>query len=72
MAPQVITIKIAQLAKQVATARVSAGSSLEDFFKKRKLQVTSAVRVNGNVVPKTYRLRNGDIITIIGKVSGGR
>lgn len=64
-----ITVKIAQL-QDLQTVRIST-KTLGDFLKGREIEYNSDVRVNGEVKPATYSLRNGDIITVVGEVSGG-
>jgi len=67
-----IVIKVAELTKPLSTSRVKAGTSLADFLKNKEIEFDSSIRINGKVEAKSYKLRNGDIITIVGEVSGGR
>ena len=66
-----IVIKVAELTKPLSTSRVKAGTTLEDFLKHKEVEYNSSIRVDGNVVAKSYKLQNGDIITIVGEISGG-
>jgi sulfur carrier protein ThiS len=66
-----IVIKVAELTKPLSTSRVKAGTTLAGFLEHRKMEYDSSIRVNGVVVAKSYKLRNGDILTIVGEVSGG-
>ena len=66
-----ITVKMAELAKPLKTMQCAPGTTLESFLQKRDMKYDSKIRVNGVVVAKTQKLRSGDIITVIGNVSGG-
>jgi sulfur carrier protein ThiS len=66
-----ISIKVGKLTEALATYRVKKGTTLASFAESHEIELDSAVRVNGEVVAKSYTLRVGDIITIVGDVSGG-
>lgn len=66
-----ITVKIGELAKPLRTTQCVKGAKLEDFLSKRDMGYSSSIRVNGTVVARTYALKAGDIITVIGNISGG-
>lgn len=69
---KMITVRLAELTKQVVVSRVKSGTTLIDFLEKNGLSYSSAVRVNAETAGKIYKLHNGDIITVIGQVSGGK
>ena len=66
-----IVVRVAELTKPLTVSTISAGTSLSDFLEKKEVEYDSSIRVNGAVVAKSYKLRNNDIITIVGEVSGG-
>jgi sulfur carrier protein ThiS len=65
-----ITVRLAQV-QDLQTIHISA-KSLGDLLKAKNIEYNSSVRVNGEVKPAEYRLRNNDIITVVDAVSGGR
>ena len=66
-----ITVLLGSLVKPLVTKKCNVGTTLSKFLKDNDIQWGSAVRVNGETENKTYKLRNKDVITTIGTVSGG-
>ena len=66
-----IIVKLLELAKPIKSSTCKSGVTLEEFLKRRDRDYTSSVRVNGDVKSKTYTLKTGDIVSVIGAVSGG-
>lgn len=66
-----ITVRLAELTKPITVARIKAGTTLEQFLEAHSLAYSSAVRIGGETVRRDTRLKNGDIITVIGAISGG-
>jgi len=66
-----ISVKIAELAKQIEVKKIPAGTTLAQLLETHGATFSSAVRLNGNTANKGTKLKNGDIITIVGEVSGG-
>ena len=66
-----ITVRLAELTKPLVVSKIKAGTTLEEFLEKHDLEYSSSVRVNAETASKGTKLRNGDIITVIGAVSGG-
>ena len=66
-----LTIKVAELMKPLSSSTVKPGTTLGDFLTKKGVKIAQ-VRVNGVVKPGTYALKAGDLLCIVGEVSGGR
>lgn len=66
-----ITVKIAYLAKNLQTIRVKENSTVALVLEKLDIQPSGDIFVNGKRAGKTTKLRNGDIIGIVGNVEGG-
>jgi sulfur carrier protein ThiS len=66
-----ITVKVAELAKPLKPMTCAEGTTLASFLEKKDMKYSASIRVNGVVVSKTAVLHAGDIITVIGAVSGG-
>jgi len=67
-----ITVLVGELVKPLVTKRCDAGTTLIVFLEDNGIAWSSAVRVNGETEPKSYKLKQDDVITTIGSVSGGR
>lgn len=67
-----ISVKLARLAEPLRVIKVASGMSISDFLKKQGLAFDASVRVNAEKVRKDTKLRSGDIITAVSRVSGGR
>ena len=68
---KIIIVKIAELAKQLEIKKIPLGTTLAELLKDHGVSYSKAVRVNGESATETAKLKNGDIITIVGEVSGG-
>lgn len=66
-----VTIRLAELTKPLTVKKVKEGTTLSDFLEDNGLEYSSSVRVNAEATKKGYALKNGDIITVVGAVSGG-
>jgi len=67
-----INVMLGELVKPLVTKSCDAGTAIEEFLSDNDVRWSSAVRVNGETVTKSYKLKNDDVITTIGSVSGGR
>ena len=65
-------VMLARLGKQISTSNVASGTTISAFLTSKKLKFTASVRVNAKTVTARYKLKTKDIVTVIGKVSGGR
>ena len=63
---------LGELVKPLVIKKCNAGTTLGAFLKDNKISFSAAVRVNGEQEKESYKLRNDDVITTIGSVSGGR
>lgn len=68
---KIISVKIAELTKQLTIKKIPDGTVLSELLEEHGAEYSSAVRVNGESVKASAKLHNGDIITIVGEVSGG-
>ena len=68
---KIIIVKIAELAKQLEIKKIPLGTTLAELLEDHGVSYSKAVRVNGEAANQTAKLKNGDIITIVGEVSGG-
>ncbi len=66
-----ISVKVAELTKPLTASRIKKGTLLSAFLEKKGIDYSSSIRVNAEVQKQDYRLKNGDIITVVGEVSGG-
>lgn len=66
-----ITVMIGELVKPLIAKKCDAGTTLVDFLKDNGIKFSSNVRVGGETALRSYTLKNGDVITTIGSVSGG-
>jgi sulfur carrier protein ThiS len=66
-----ITIKIAHLARNLRTIKVKENSTVAFVLEKLSIQPSGDIFVNGKRASKATKLRNGDIIGIVGQVEGG-
>ena len=67
-----ISVKIAELAQPISTARIAVGTTLMQLLEKRDMEYSSSIRINGKVTSKSYKLKANDFVSIIGEVSGGK
>ena len=68
---QKITVSLGQLTKPLQVKKIDSGTTLGDFLGKEEISFNSRVRVNAEAEKESYRLREDDIITVVGEVSGG-
>lgn len=66
-----MTIKVAHLAQNMITIRVKGGSTVSEVLKKADITAEGDIFVNGKRAGMRTKLRNGDIIGIVGQVDGG-
>ena len=66
-----ISVSLAELAKPITVKKINAGTTLVDFLEDLNMEYSSSVRVNAKASKKSYKLKSGDIVSIIGAVSGG-
>ena len=67
-----IKVSLGSLTEQLRVSSIPEGTSVEVFLENMNKSYDSSVRVNGKAVTKGSKLKNGDIITLIDNVSGGR
>lgn len=67
-----VKVTLAQLAAPLQVSNIKPGTGISDFLKKREINYTSSIRVNGAQVNSRYLLKNNDIITVSTNVEGGR
>jgi len=67
-----IKVLVGELVKPLVTRECDAGTPLIKFLEDNGIQWGSSVRVNAEAESKEYKLKDGDVITTIGSVSGGR
>ena len=66
-----ISVKLGQLAKALEVKKIKSGTTLNEFLEDNGLSFSSSVRVNGEKASKSTELEAGDIIMVVGSVSGG-
>jgi putative ubiquitin-RnfH superfamily antitoxin RatB of RatAB toxin-antitoxin module len=66
-----IYVKVAQLATALKNIIVTTGATVEDVFKKAEITANGDIFVNGNRAGLRSKVKNGDIIGIVGQVEGG-
>ena len=66
-----ITVMLGELTKKLSTSKIKKGTTLGAFLEDNGTTHSSAVRVNAKAQKKSYVLKQGDIVTIVGEVSGG-
>ena len=66
-----ITVKVAQLAQEMQTIRVTENATVKQVLEKAELEVSGDIFVNGKRAGYGTKLKNGDIIGIVGQVEGG-
>ena len=66
-----ITVRLAELTKPMTVKKVDVGTKISDFLSSIGQSHTASIRVNAKAAGKRYVLKDGDIITIVGAVSGG-
>lgn len=66
-----ITVLIGELVKPLVIKKCDAGTTLIKFLGDNNIAWGSAVRVNSETEKQSYKLKNNDVITTIGSVSGG-
>lgn len=64
-------ITFVQLAAPLDIVDLKNACTVEEFLGRREIQFGASVRVNRKVVAKDYVLKNGDMISLTKKVSGG-
>ncbi len=72
MAEKTIAVRFGRLTEQLQVLKIAGGTLLVKFLKNRHLEFGPSIRVNGEEVSEEYTLHEGDIITDIDNVSGGR
>ena len=72
MATKQIAVRFGKLTEPLEVVKIEAGMNISKFLEARGLEFGPSVMVNAEEVNEEYRLREGDIITDIDEVSGGR
>lgn len=62
---------LGRLTKPLQVKNVNPETTIESFCNSLGVAFNTSVRVNGKQVPRTYLLREGDIVLSIESVSGG-
>jgi len=71
MAKRQITVMVGELVKPLVVKKCDMGTTLVKFLEDNGMAWSAAVRVNGETENQSYKLKNKDVITTIGSVSGG-
>ena len=66
-----ITVQLGALVKPLEARKCDVGITIEKFLQDNGMKMGSNVLVNGDSVKGSYKLKNGDIVTTMGSVSGG-
>ena len=61
-----------QLTQELETHELEIGTTINLFCQRREIPFDSSIRVNALAVKESYVLQEGDIVTAIDAVSGGR
>ena len=67
-----VRVKFGQLAAPLKSYRSAKGTNLGQFLTRRGIEYGASIRVNGNAANLETRLNDGDVITDIENVNGGR
>lgn len=67
-----INVKFGKLVEPLKVYKIVKGSTLEDFLETAGIAYDASIRVNGAVMKRSAKLSEGDIITSINAVAGGR
>lgn len=68
-----MVVKVAKLAQGLESYTIKGKAPrLDDFLASKNIEFDKSVLVNGKRVAKGYSLKNGDIITVISSVTGGK
>jgi hypothetical protein len=67
-----VRVKFGQLTEPLRSIRAAKGTNLGQFLKRREMDYGASIRVNGEVANVETVLKDGDIITDIDNVNGGR
>ena len=67
-----ITVKFGKLTEPLQRLSCVEGTNLGAFLKRRHMELTSSIRVNGETADAETVLRNGAVITYIDNVDGGK
>ena len=67
-----MAVKFGRLTEPLEVVRIGSGATLAKFLNLRGLEYGPSIRVNGDEVDLETVLHEGDIITDIDSVSGGR
>lgn len=66
-----IEAMIGELTRPLKVCKIDAGTQLSKFLEDNGYKFSAQVRVNAESEKAGYKLKSGDIVTIIGEVSGG-
>jgi hypothetical protein len=67
-----VSVVFARLTSPLATYNIAKGTLLTAFLQRRGVEFNNSVRVNGKVVTQKYVVKQGDIISQLEQVSGGK
>ena len=67
-----VRVKFGQLTEPLKSIRTAKGTNLGQFLKRRGMEFGASIRVNGETANVETMLADGDIITSIENVNGGR
>ncbi len=66
-----IKVMLGSLTNPLRVSSVNAGTKLSAFLEAKDMEYSSRIRVNGKAATRNSTLKNGDIILVVGDVSGG-
>lgn len=72
MASGSIAIKFGRLTQPLQRLTAKEGATLGEFLEKHSIEYTSSIRVNGDTATLKTVLHNGDVITDIDNIEGGK
>jgi len=67
-----VSVVFVQLTSPLVTYNIPKGTLLTAFLQRRGVEFNNSVRVNGKVVTQKYVVKQGDIISQLEQVSGGK
>lgn len=65
-----ISVKVGELASPLKVKSIKSGTTLAQFLKQQGI-TSNNILVNASKVSGDFVLRNGDLITTMGRVAGG-
>lgn len=67
-----IEVKFGKMVEPLKVFKLDKGTTLEDFLEANSIAYDASIRVNAEVCKRSTKLSEGDIITQVNAVAGGR